>query len=492
VNFADSDEPEGRALWSPTYPYGTQTIGLLIDTILHKAYKFLHGLSLTHALNSDSKESQANMLVPGSLKRVEFAPESASAAAVLYRCIIRAYSSGRKSPPKVALEFVLISLPAIEKSEKSEELHRFLFSSSSYFEVKDLPTIVTQASGWEKHFGSLERFLTNDSVEDYSKIDNEAMIVRRGVTHLLAQGSLPQYQDSGDQNDSRSQSVHAEEELSRKFNAIIEDLSFGDITNIEGWYKASQCIVMKAEMIADRLGLSSGYARYQNFSVAGNNKMAPASASINDLEIQQENETGLKRGGWVESLGTDLSLFVNHNWCSLKSLEDLSLQLRTSRNVCLSSHVGPAGSIQPIDDCEDLVRRGIDDLFDADKVIEWQTAWGGVYVSSLRKIARRCICMSLFVASKREDRQKNHLLVSEIIESLGIMSYSELMGSQTYGFPMHVTPDYNKREQATSALACFECTVATIERNEDQNHGRVTWDLYFMIGKVSERQNQLQ
>jgi hypothetical protein len=89
------------SIWSD-YHVGTRDTGILLDSLLYKAYKCLHGFTLLSA--GDGKESSASTGVP---KAQRFKTENVASAAALYRCIMRAYSQGRKSPPKASLDCVL-------------------------------------------------------------------------------------------------------------------------------------------------------------------------------------------------------------------------------------------------------------------------------------------------------------------------------------------------------------------------------------------------
>ena len=82
-------------------------------------------------------------------------------------------------------------------------------------------------------------------------------------------------------------------------------------------------------------------------------------------------------------------------------------------------------------------------------------------------------------------------VVLEITESLGVSLYSELMGSQEYGYPMQEMTPARKREVAEAALVCFK-TAACVDKSVGElgssisggDEARDFWDLHFMIGKV--------
>jgi hypothetical protein len=122
-------------------------------------------------------------------------------------------------------------------------------------------------------------------------------------------------------------------------------------------------------------------------------------------------------------------------------------------------------------------------MFDCDK-IGWQQAWGGMFVEALRTISSRCLCMALFLLDKNDlsDVEKASVQ-SDILEALGLAKYTELMGSQVYGYPMRPLSDFKKRELAEASHLCFNEAVRKVENDETQ----VTYDLLFMAGKCSEK-----
>jgi hypothetical protein len=470
-----AEEEQSQPLRSD-YPFGTRTIGLLLDSMLHRVYRYLHGFTLTHS----SENKEASQPTSGTSRRQDYAPESVEAAAMLYRCILRAYSQGRKSPPKSALDTVLRALPEVQESEQSKAIRKYLFAADRQPSGKYIVNLLRQQSNWEATFSSMglvdaRKDMARAHVED----EDEAVAVRRGVSHLLAQGPLPQYQESGDENDIRESSALAEDELSRKFLAIVDDLCFGRTDDCEGWHKASQCLIDKADLIADRLGLSEGFARNKSFYIKERLGLPLACMDIVQLVSAQDRETTLKEEGWLRSLGTDLSLFVRYSWSSFNSLKTCSTEVGKTLKALLENDSGA-------NDDEDVVFvarvwKEINDLYHKEDFVGWQQAWGGLFVSSLRSMACRCLCLALYVLYKSDSSERDNLLLSDTTELLATLLYSDLMGSQMYGFPLHTMTSYRKREAAECSLACFERTLEVITEHET---GRFTWDLVFMTGKV--------
>lgn len=462
VNFAESETIE--KVWSD-YSFGTREIGQLLDSMLYKAYKLLHGFTLSNSSGEPKDVATTNSNTPNAL----FPPESSGAAVMLYRCVMRAYGSGRKSPPKAALDTISIALPEYEEGAKARAVRNFLFSPKPEdVRVSRLMSFTLRPASWESTFDDVDGFgwLREDADTD-SDLQDEIFVVRRGLARLIAQGPLPTYQDSGDINDSRSAAAHAEEELLRKFSAVVDDLCFGSTNNCEGWFKASQCLVTKADSIADRLGLTKGFGRCDNFTIPERRGMSEESMDINALIACQERERRRKEEGWTPTLGNDISVFVYHAWSSFDSLK-----------VC-SEKIGElfigGQSAEEEDQFGARVWREIHGHLLKEDIVGWQQAWGGLFVSSLRKIARRCLLIALYLSYK----MSNDHVVSEISESLGVSLYTELMGSQEYGYPMQEMTAARKREIADAAQACFQRALC-VEKSVSG-----IWDLHFMIGKVS-------
>lgn len=484
VDFVPEDYEKSAPmhLWSD-YSFGTRTTGVLLDSLLYKAYRHLHGFSLVNT--SDGRESSGGGPAAGDTANLElFPPEHPAAAASLYRCIMRAYSHGRKSPPKASLETVLSSLPPMKGATKTKGIHKYLFGADEdYFELKDLVSLVTRDSRWETRFASMSDWDWDSmrTADESNASEEEAAIVRKGISSLLAQGPLPTFQDAGGDNDGRESTMHAEDELSKKFIAIIDDLCQGNTTDCESWYKAAQCLVAKADLIADRLGLLQGFSRSRNFSVTEHSSLSEASIAINELLSEQELEAHLKSEGWVDTLGNDLSIYIRHTWSSFQSLQSCSEETGAAYKETV-----PQDEFNT-DEFKAQVWKEIDDLNTKNDHAGSQQAWGGLFVSSLRIMAVRCMCMGVYILYKQSERSvEDSLLVSEMTEFLGITLYSQIMGSQVYGYPLHVLGDQRKRELAEASLACLECALQSnaTPDSQDSDNGRITWDLLFLIGKV--------
>ena len=189
---------------------------------------------------------------------------------------------------------------------------------------------------------------------------------------------------------------------------------------------------------------------------------------ITDIVACQERERRLKEEGWIHTLGKDMSVFVYHAWSSLESLK------ACSQKIGELYIAGQPVTVEEEDQFGARVWREIHGHFLKEDVVTWQQAWGGLFVSSLRKTARRCLLIALYLSYK----MLNDHVVSEISESLGVSLYTELMGSQEYGYPMQEMTAARKRDVAQAALACFQRALC-VEKSVSG-----IWDLHFMIGKV--------
>jgi len=199
------------------------------------------------------------------------------------------------------------------------------------------------------------------------------------------------------------------------------------------------------------------------------------------LVSSQDRERRLKEEGWTQCLGMDLSVFVHHNWSSFSSLKACSQKVGMAYDELLKTN----DEADPDHEHNFGARvwQEINDQFLKSDYISWQQAWGGLFVSSLRQSAYRCLSIALYLSYKT----KKDPLISEITDSLGVTLYSELMGSQVYGYPMQEMTLSRKREIAEAALACFERALEAgkpAEDDDSSDEALMAWDLNFMIGKV--------
>ena len=490
----DDNESESSAIWARNFPFGTGAIGALLDSALYKAYKCLHGFTLTGASDQySSKEHVSN--TTGDIETTRFVPESHKAAAQLYRCVFRA---GKKTPPKAALETVSSALPALRESEKSKMIREFVYSSDTkLFELDDIVSIVSTASNWENHFQFIQEWEQADAshADNVSKggllngaiEEEEVILMRRGIFLCLAQGDLPTFSNEGGGSfDDRTNATHFEKELSKKLNAILNTLCFADTYSVKGWYRASQVLIAKSEAVSDRLGLSKGYSRSKNFCIPQQRPPAVSRLPIAHLKEKQQKDSMVKELGWIQFLGDSLLCYANSPWSSFESLKVLS-------EIHLKPTAEASDTSMPCDDDIDEFKRRIQteigDMLEKRRFVEWQEAWGGMFVSALRKMAVRCMVVAIFFIRERatEVKKEDKSLLPEILESLGTVFYTGILGSQSYGYPMHVMENHLKRLEANAARVCFR-GAADVALSQTEGGKAEIWDLLFMIGKVNGNQ----
>eukprot|EP00980_Cylindrotheca_fusiformis_P026362 scaffold15973_cov120-Cylindrotheca_fusiformis.AAC.3 len=482
TNFAQDGTQKG-ALWVDTYPYTTRTIGELLDSLLHKAYSWLFGFSLVgeKAHQSAGKDSGSSTTATTSdIHSRNFQPEDATSAAQLYRCIVRAYAGGRRSPPKGALEVVSAALPPLEESETSSVLREFMFCfHDGSLGLEGVTDLIEKREGWTSPFREIESHFMQSGVEediesDESQMADEIMRVRRGISSELASGQVPMASmDSGHKgkadsitDDERLTSSKHEEELSKKFFAIVDDLCLGDARNAVSWYRAAQCLILKADLIADRLGLSKGFCRSADFSIPSSRPPRKTKLPVAALTREQELEDSLLRASCIPWIGKDLSVYARHTWSSFASLMACSIEISEQERDELGTTSGK-------ERVESLALKEIGAMHTSGDYLKWQESWGALYL----------------VQSKEKPEADDRIMMSEICEMIGVAVYSELMASQGYGYPMHVMGKKRKRQIAIVAKKCFQCAVDIVHGTgeDDDSENRETWDLIFMVGKCDEK-----
>ena len=454
-------------------------MGALLDSLLHKVYRSLHGFNLSSA--TESKDGTNISTNESSLPT--FLPEGVKAAAQLYRCVMRASAFGRKSPPKTALDTIQAALPELKSSPRAQKIRDCLFDAQKdKFDLKGLVSVAQKVSSWESYFSNMSECFETPSGDIEPHLDDESSLVRQGIAHLIAQGPLPQYQEAPG-TDARVETASVENELSRKFNSIIFELGYGDVADCKLWVKAAQCCWTKAEMIADRIARQKSFVLCRDFVLKGPVRPVREGMQLSNLVAGQEREDELRLVGWTEIVGQDLSLFMDYCWSSFDSLKDCSRALEAQFLALTETTEEIAESIHTYEEITRLFREGKFDM--------WQQRWGGLFVSSLRNLARRCMSVALYVSCTELDstiEKGDERIVAEICESLGTYMYSEVSGSQIYGHPMRALTEHRKRQYGEYAAAFYNEALSLQKpiKEKDKETISADWDIRFMIGKVRQ------
>ena len=499
--FAD-DCKDAPDLWASQYPTRTRTIGEILDSNLHKVYRWMYGFVLVGEkshLQTSGKDLASSTAPIVDLAVTGCRLENLSDAACLYRCIVRAYRVGRRSPPKKALEFVSSALPTVKESAKTTTIRNYVFSASdSYLSPQQIERMVKRASGWDAVVSSIRDQLTESKDDDDSSQgsndDTEvAMRIRRGILSQLAEGVLPTISNENSkgksdqtQDDDRFTTMKNEEEIAKKFDAILDAICLGDARNSGSWFRAAQCLNAKAELIADRLGRNKDFASIDNFTVPLPQHRSVRGIQLDVLLQEQEDADALIDENSIHYLGNNLATYVTFTWASHESLRACSESLGEKYRDLMVDDRGSQNRRQY------NIWKSIDALYRKGDYLSWQEAWGGMFVFALRKMAVRLMAVAHYLLQSKVDKMaEDNVLMSELSESLGLIFYSDLSGSQNYGYPMRPMSMRRKRELAMTAKACFESAVACVnepEKADDASEeGHTTWDLMFIIGKVSTR-----
>lgn len=444
------------------YPYGARECGATIDSLLGKAYQYLHGFSLS---SGDSVSSNS------------FAPESIDAAANLFYCIKRV-SDGRKVPPK-AFEIVELALPPAEESDVSKAIKAFLFDADKSTDVAIQPLAMSHTSlplGFPEWIFDIENG-TPSVDEQGSKIEN----LRRGVAFELAKGSMINLDIIQKPiSDMEKQGLSAEREstqthelsLSHKFKAVLHDLCY-DPKQVERWVVLSECLGFKADLICDRLVRSKEPFDSSDFGLNLKSKRGQAATmTLDQLQKSQLDDYHERSKNWRPFLGNNLHVYMEYPWSNLSSLEACAKEVRS----CISLVDGNNDDL--------LCWKEIESKFDTGNYLSWANSWGGLFVGALRNMRLKALLVARYLS--KNSRKGMH--PSEVCEDLGTAVYSDLMASTVYGYPIHLMTLYEKRSIAERSNFHFKEAIDLSSCSEYTQKCHIKpFESLFMIGKGYEK-----
>ena len=483
-------------IWAEQYPFGFTSSGAQLDLILHKAYRCLHGFTLVAPHHQSSIKSDAavpSVSLPISQESFRYVkPESTKAAAQLYRCINRAYSGKRRSGVRtfkvtnlsLALECVLSALPPMEIDKKSIAIRKFIFravsgdahpySFDNRCELLDEIKIDCIPPDFPSTIFSAEITPSLDEKD-------EVFIIRKGICEQLAEGNIPRPglvsssllmkgNESSDPSmiGEREESAKTEEQLHQKFNAILDSLCY-DTSNSEAWYRIGICLSIKADIISDRI-ISERMTNVTEFGAFGAYDPKDFFVESNFASTKSRYSDCLSLSELLESqfllyksqskehekfLGDDLSMYIKTSWTNFLLLRTASFQMEDMFEKVGALNEKPCTK-DKIKQNDKLIWNDIQAKFDEKKYAEWQNAWGGLFVSALQVMSKRCLTVAMFLAKENNGVVCGQdELYAEIAEALGTMYYNEVSGSIVHGFPMRTLSLPEKRRKAEHALVSF-------------------------------------
>ncbi len=271
LEFSEENDPEkiGKRIWEEEHPFGFRRAGFQLDLLLHRAYRCLHGISISSPHIQNMVDKDAAIPTPASSPSTNskcFRPESTQAAIQLYRCVKRAYSNGRRHIPSYIFDCISSSLPPTRESERVQAIKKFIFCGnqdlpSDFSEeshetisltiesIDDLPSefpldLLFASPAMDDTASGVETV----SDESLSTLEDDLKVVRQGMCEYLAESPIPTIA-SNSQFEAGNQSASGQQEhslaaakseiaCSKKISAILKALHYNP-KDENKWYQVS-------------------------------------------------------------------------------------------------------------------------------------------------------------------------------------------------------------------------------------------------------------
>jgi len=501
-----------KAIWDEVYPFGFRSAGAQLDLLLHRAYRCLHGINVSspHLMNQVGKDAvypPPSTLPPQNLQY--FLPESTKAAIQIYRCVKRAYSNVRRSIPLEALDCISSALPKVKESEKVLAVKKFLFAGSNEvpFSIsEETPaSIMSNSESADPIPPDFPAWLLEDATDAgggeentapqiTSALQDDIQIVLRGICEYLAEGSLPRIgsnsessgiQYSGADRSLQERKLAAEAEVAshKKLCSIINAFHY-DPSDEKKWYRAGLCIGVKLNLILDRLIPAEQRFESDQFCLS-------RVASLDERDKQWLKDRGYPRDAAKMlkdqrrsyrklssrrsgALGTNLSIYMEHQFCNPESLQALESSLVNSCQIQSNTAAEQALSTK-----DKAYLSSLRSKFQQGDYSQWQYHWGASFVSALRLMRHRCFRIAMHLSKKKEIYTKQESIYSAVAEASGTAYYDAI------GFSARQQTKFETRKTAQMANECFQSALESLRSSvSDSGDVPATWELLFMIGKV--------
>lgn len=511
VEFAEEKKSRSRdmAIWDDEYPFGFRSAGIQLDFLLHRAYRCLHGITMSAAhltahVAKDAVYPAANTSPPAG--RLCYLPPSTTAAIQMYRCLKRAYCNSRRTIPADALGCISSSLPKERESEKEAAIKTFIFGKPDEVafctSLESPSNIMDDLDVFNDHPPDFPSWLLEH--EHHTKNENDSLhdhisIVQKGIAEYIATGPMPAIGLNSEDNSGkyiaseqplkeRRAVVDLEVASGKMLQSIIKALHY-DPSDEKKWYRAGLIIGVKLNVILDRLIPAERGLKLDQFS-------PPTFDSNDEKDLQWAKGRGHPRNASKllkdqrraykkicsrrGLIGTNLEAFMDHQFCNPKSLK--ALQNSWFKTFYNESNSGKNKKGEHISLLLSIISK-----FENGKYSEWQHQWGTLFVAALRLMRHRCFQTAIMISKKNDISVRGDSIYSEVVEAMGTAFYNSI------GFSAREQSNFEKRRKAQMASACYHCALDYLRSSFDKSSGSVpaTWELLFMIGKVRSRSKNI-
>jgi len=488
IEFSErKDRPRNMAVWEDEFPCGFRCAGAQLDLLLLRAYRCLHGISLTssHLMTQVVKDAVVPPLHQGSTDHslYYFRPESDKAAIRLYRCVMRSACNSRKRvpvPPDV-FDCIRSALPKETEDEHGRAIKAFIFGKRDeliFCPSKEDAENIMSGDHIDAIPTDFPSWILQDSTGQLEGVASDIQIVQKGIWQYLADSPLPRIGSNSTSNGvqytgidrtaaERTVAASTEVAVEKQLFAIINALRY-DALNENKWFRAGLCIAVKLNLILDRLIPAERGFTFDRFSPpidlnerrkAWNRDRCRIRVISKLLKYQRRAFVqSTSRTNHIEiSKSSDLSAYMQHQFCSTKSFEATSHFLHRSKTEEMSG------------------RKRTRSLSVHER--------GSCFVSALKLMRHRCFRMAMYLSKQKEATNSKESIYSHVAETFGTAEF-DAISSSVFRQTM-----FERRRTSIMALKLFQASVDSLRSSisDDSDNCAATWEALFMIGKCCEK-----